>query len=52
MADRTLTLTVSGDLDSVVKTAARYQVHSLHSAEVDLDEVFHDYYRAGTDDAP
>jgi ABC-2 type transport system ATP-binding protein len=52
VADRTLTLTVSGDLDSVVKTAARYQVHSLHSAEVDLDEVFHDYYRAGTDDAP
>jgi ABC-2 type transport system ATP-binding protein len=45
--DRTLTLTVSGDLDAVIKTAATYHVHALHSAEVDLDEVFRDYYRAG-----
>jgi ABC-2 type transport system ATP-binding protein len=50
-ADTTLTLTVSGDLDAVVKTAAKFHVHALHSAEVDLDEVFRDYYRAGTDDA-
>jgi ABC-2 type transport system ATP-binding protein len=49
--DQTLTLTVSGDLDAVVKTAAKFRVHGLHSAEVDLDEVFHDYYRAGTNDA-
>ncbi|MGA2873494.1 MAG: ABC transporter ATP-binding protein [Candidatus Dormibacteria bacterium] len=49
--DRTLTLTVSGDLDAVVKTAARFQVHDLHSAEVDLDEVFRDYYRSEATDA-
>jgi ABC-2 type transport system ATP-binding protein len=48
-SDRTLTLTVSGDLDAVVKTAARFRVHDLHSVEVDLDEVFHDYYRTEAD---
>jgi ABC-2 type transport system ATP-binding protein len=45
-SDRTLTITAGGDLDAVVKTAARFQVHALRSAEVDLDDVFHDYYRA------
>jgi ABC-2 type transport system ATP-binding protein len=49
--DHTLTLTVAGDLDAVVKAAARFHVHDLHSAEVDLDEVFRDYYRAETGDA-
>ena len=51
-SDHTLTITVSGELDAVVKTAARFRVHGLRSAEVDLDEVFHDYYRAGNADAP
>ena len=50
-SDQTLTITASGDLDAVVKTAARYRVHALRSAEVDLDEVFRDYYRTGTGDA-
>jgi ABC-2 type transport system ATP-binding protein len=50
-ADHALTLTVTGDLDAVVKTAARFRVHDIHSAEVDLDEVFRDYYRAETDGA-
>jgi ABC-2 type transport system ATP-binding protein len=45
-SDRTLTITAGRDLDAVVKTAARFQVHALRSAEVDLDDVFHDYYRA------
>ncbi|MGA7912929.1 MAG: ABC transporter ATP-binding protein [Candidatus Dormiibacterota bacterium] len=49
--DHTVTVTVSGDLDPVVKTAARYRVHDLHSAEVDLDEVFRDYYRPEPGDA-
>jgi ABC-2 type transport system ATP-binding protein len=49
--DHTVTVTVSGDLDPVVKTAARYRVHDLHSAEVDLDEVFRDYYRSEPGDA-
>ena len=51
-SDQTLTITASGDLDAVVKAAARYRVHALRSAEVDLDEVFRDYYRSGTADAP
>jgi len=41
-----ITVTVSGDLDAVVKTAARFRVHDLRSADVDLDEVFRDYYVA------
>jgi ABC-2 type transport system ATP-binding protein len=49
--DHAVTLTVSGDLDANVKTAARFRVHDIHSAEVDLDEVFRDYYRAETGDA-
>jgi ABC-2 type transport system ATP-binding protein len=50
--DHTLTMTVSGDLDAVVKTAARFRVHDLRSVDVDLDEVFRDYYRGETADAP
>ncbi len=49
--DHAVTLTVSGDLDAIVKTAARFRVHDIHSAEVDLDDVFRDYYRAETGDA-
>jgi len=49
--DHAVTLTVSGDLDAVVKTAARFRVHDIQSVDVDLDEVFRDYYRAETDDA-
>jgi ABC-2 type transport system ATP-binding protein len=49
--DHALTITVSGDLDAVVKTAARFRVHNLRSADVDLDEVFRDYYRAESGDA-
>jgi ABC-2 type transport system ATP-binding protein len=49
--DHAITLTVSGDLDAVVKTAARFRVHDIQSVDVDLDEVFRDYYRAETDDA-
>jgi len=50
-SDHTLTITASGDLDAVVKTAARFRVHGLRSAEVDLDEVFRDYYRTENADA-
>ena len=51
VSDRTLTVTAGGDLDAVVKTAARFRVHALRSAEIDLDEVFHDYYRTDGVDA-
>jgi ABC-2 type transport system ATP-binding protein len=50
-SDRTLTITAGGDLDAVIKTAARFRVHAVRSAEVDLDEVFHDYYRSESDEA-
>jgi ABC-2 type transport system ATP-binding protein len=50
-SDRTLTITAGGDLDAVVKAAARFRVHALRSAEVDLDDVFHDYYRSESADA-
>lgn len=48
---QTLTLTLSGDLDAVVKSAARFRVHDIRSVEVDLDEVFRDYYLSKADDA-
>jgi ABC-2 type transport system ATP-binding protein len=51
VSDRTLTITAGGALDAVVKTAARFRVHALRSAEVDLDEVFRDYYRSETGEA-
>jgi ABC-2 type transport system ATP-binding protein len=50
-ADNAVTLTVSGDLDAVVKAAARFRVHDIHNAEVDLDDVFQDYYLAEPGDA-
>ena len=50
-SDHTLTITASGDLDAVVKAAARFRLHGLRSAKVDLDEVFHDYYRTENADA-
>ena len=49
--NNTLTLTVSGDLDAVVKAAARYRVHDFGSTEIDLDEVFRDYYQGDKSDA-
>ena len=45
LADRTITLRASGDLDQLIKLAARYAVTDLVSAPVELDEVFLDYYR-------
>jgi ABC-2 type transport system ATP-binding protein len=52
VSDRTLTITAGSDLDAVVKAAARFRVHALRSAEVDLDDVFHDYYRSESGGAP
>ena len=45
--DHTLTIDVSGDIDRVVKTAARHTVRSMRSTEVELDEIFRDYYGDG-----
>ena len=45
-----LVLTVKGDMDEVVKTAARYNVVSMSTRSGELEEVFLSYY-AGTEDA-
>lgn len=45
-----LDLTVRGDMDSVVKTAAAFDVVSISSRSGELEEVFLSYY-SGTEDA-
>lgn len=41
-------LSVTGDIDAAVKTAARFTVESLYTSEADLDEIFLRYYAGGT----
>ncbi len=48
---QTITLIVNGDLDTVVKTAAQFKVHDFRGADLDLDEVFRDYYRTDNSDS-
>ena len=43
-SNHTLTIDVSGSLDSVVKAAAQHTVRTIRSTEVELDEIFRDYY--------
>ncbi|MBV8196472.1 MAG: ABC transporter ATP-binding protein, partial [Candidatus Dormibacteraeota bacterium] len=38
----------SGELDRVVKTAARHTVRTIRSTEMELDEIFRDYYQGAT----
>ena len=45
VTDRTLSLRAAGDLDRLVKLAARHPVVDFVSAPVDLEEVFLAYYR-------
>jgi ABC-2 type transport system ATP-binding protein len=42
-----LRCTVMGSLDSLVKTAARYEVKNLRTIETSLEEIFLAYYGAG-----
>lgn len=42
--NHTLTLDVQGDLDPVIKAAARHTVRTIRSTDVELDEIFRDYY--------
>ena len=44
--DHALSMEVVGDLDRVVKAAAGHTVRSIRSAEMELDEIFRDYYKA------
>jgi len=46
---RTLTVDVSGDVDRVIKIAASHTVRNVRSTEVELDEIFRDYYKAAAD---
>jgi ABC-2 type transport system ATP-binding protein len=45
--DAMLRCTVLGSLDSLVKTAARYEVLNLRSVETSLEEIFLAYYGSG-----
>jgi ABC-2 type transport system ATP-binding protein len=45
--DRTLRCTVMGSLDTLVKTAARYEVRNLRSIDTSLEEIFLAYYGSG-----
>jgi ABC-2 type transport system ATP-binding protein len=45
--DSTLRCTVMGSLDTLVKTAARYEVCNLRSVDTSLEEIFLAYYGAG-----
>ena len=44
MNNHTLTLDVRGDLDAVIKAAARHTVRTIRSTDVELDEIFRDCY--------
>jgi ABC-2 type transport system ATP-binding protein len=46
VADRTVSMRVSGDLDRLLKIAARRHVVDLVSTPPDLEEIFLGYYRA------
>ena len=50
-ADRTVSMRVSGDLDLLLKEAARHHVVDLVSTPPDLEEIFLGYYR-GEEQAP
>jgi ABC-2 type transport system ATP-binding protein len=43
--------TVEGEVDALVKAAARHRVLTLTSSELDLEEVFLRYYRQEASDA-
>jgi ABC-2 type transport system ATP-binding protein len=45
--DGTLRCTVMGSLDTLVKTAARYEVRNLRSVDTSLEEIFLAYYGSG-----
>jgi ABC-2 type transport system ATP-binding protein len=48
VSNGTLTCTVMGSLDALVKTAARYEVRDVRSEETSLEEIFLAYYGEGT----
>jgi len=48
---RTVTVTVTGPVDPVVKTAARYEVESIISHDGDLESAFLAYYSEDDDAA-
>ncbi len=50
LEDRTLSCSVVGSMDAVVKAAARFEVLDVVSPEVSLDEIFIEYYE-GSDGA-
>jgi ABC-2 type transport system ATP-binding protein len=51
VVDRTLRCTITGDVDAVIKAAARFHVHHIISNDASLEEIFLAYYGGGTSDA-
>jgi ABC-2 type transport system ATP-binding protein len=51
ITDGSLTCTVMGTLDALVKTAARFTVRDVSSQDTSLEEIFLAYYGEGTADA-
>jgi ABC-2 type transport system ATP-binding protein len=45
--DRTVSMRVSGELDELLKTAARHRIIDLVSTPPDLEEIFLGFYRQG-----
>ncbi|WP_287152956.1 ABC transporter ATP-binding protein [Candidatus Solincola tengchongensis] len=46
--DRTLTCSLTGSVDALIKAAARFEVLNVVSPEVGLEEIFMHYYREGS----
>jgi ABC-2 type transport system ATP-binding protein len=44
---RTLTVTLEGSADAVIKAAAAFEVQSIHTREDDLEDIFLRYYGKG-----
>jgi beta-exotoxin I transport system ATP-binding protein len=50
-ADSVVRCTVRGEVDPLIKTAARHHVVALSSDEADLEDVFLSYYQEADRDA-
>ncbi len=49
LENNTLSCSVVGSMDAVIKTAARFEVLNVVSPEVSLEEIFIEYYQGGSD---
>ncbi len=47
VTDGTLRCTVMGSVDTLIKAAARFEVHNIRSIDTSLEEIFMAYYGSG-----